>query len=93
MMTAWDDALAQMKLALETLDASGAPSDIGAHLDLAIRKLEELAASQRSSEPAERTTLRETQTQHYNREMNTMGHSRRRRMQCGTRGGLPFTLP
>jgi hypothetical protein len=41
----WNDALASMRSALEILDITGAPMDIGAHMDLAIVRLEEAIAA------------------------------------------------
>lgn len=35
------EAFARMKSALELLDAANAPADIGAHLDLALSRLED----------------------------------------------------
>ena len=37
----WSEALRQMRSALDALDDSGAPGDIGSHLDLAICRLED----------------------------------------------------
>lgn len=42
----WFNALAQMKHALTLLDEADAPADIGAHLDLAIARLETLMSSE-----------------------------------------------
>lgn len=42
MVKAWAEALTQMKSALDLLDSSSAPADVGAHLDLAICRLEDL---------------------------------------------------
>jgi hypothetical protein len=41
MVHVYADALARMKAVLEELDRANAPGDVGAHLDLAICRLEE----------------------------------------------------
>jgi hypothetical protein len=45
MSAIWNDALVSMRTALKILDQSGAPLDVGAHLDLAIARLEEVIAT------------------------------------------------
>lgn len=47
------DALEAMQLALDLLDAEGAPAHIGAHLDLAICELKETLADPHHAPPAE----------------------------------------
>jgi hypothetical protein len=37
----WNEALVHMRGALDILDQSNAPADIGSHLDLAVSRLEE----------------------------------------------------
>jgi hypothetical protein len=47
------EALGCLKLGLEQLDQAGAPGDIGAHVDLAICRLEEaLSASNECAPPS-----------------------------------------
>lgn len=42
-LNSWSDALSHMRSALYILDQNEAPAQIGAHLDLAISQLEQLA--------------------------------------------------
>lgn len=42
MLVAFQSAMANMKAALDLLDSAGAPADVGAHLDLAICRLEDV---------------------------------------------------
>jgi hypothetical protein len=51
-----DDALACMERALELLDEAGVPSDIGAHLDLAICKLRDALPGLTAGRDLARTT-------------------------------------
>lgn len=52
--TQWAEALSHMRIALDVLDKSEAPPHIGAHLDLAIARLEEQVAQVASSPAIDR---------------------------------------
>lgn len=46
----WADALERMTAALRLLDEAGGPIDVGAHLDLAINRLREEIATNKSDQ-------------------------------------------
>lgn len=51
MVNTWEDALARMQSALNLIDKTNGPGDVGAYLDLAICRLQEAIGQIRQSAP------------------------------------------